>query len=73
MDKDIYLKKLGDTIKEIRISKNLSQDAIADATNLERSYVSGIELGKRNPSAYTLFLLATALKINICDFFKFLR
>ena len=43
-------KKLGANLKDIRISKNITQSELAYALNLDKSFVSNIENGKTNPT-----------------------
>ncbi len=58
-------------IKKLRHSLNLSQEQFAGKSGLDRTYISGIERGKRNVSLVNLVKLAAALNINkkeILDF-----
>jgi len=64
------LVKLGNSIKSIRTSKGLSQEAVALASGLGRSYFGGIERGEHNVAVVNLEKIAIALKIPIKDFFK---
>jgi transcriptional regulator with XRE-family HTH domain len=64
------LKKLGDKIRKLRISKKLSQEALADLSGIERSYMGAIERGERNPSFDKLVNIAKALKISPGDLLK---
>ena len=57
------VKKFGQRVKALRISKSMSQGDLAKILNVHRSYVSGIERGLRNPSLLTIKKLATALNI----------
>jgi transcriptional regulator with XRE-family HTH domain len=47
----------------------LKQSELADFMGIDRSYISGLELGKRNPSIVTLWHAAQALKVNVRQFF----
>jgi len=51
---------IGEAIKQIRKSKDLSQEALADAAEITQTALSQIENGRR-PSAQTLTRLCTAL------------
>ena len=42
------LVSLGETIRSARLSLGLSQEALANATNIDRSYMGGIERGEHN-------------------------
>ena len=63
------LKRLGTTVRQIREGRGLSQEALADAAGVGRSYMSGIERGVRNCSARHLLRLAGALHISVGDLF----
>lgn len=60
----------GHTIRNIRLSKQISQEKFADMCGLHRTYVSDIELGKRNVSLENIEKMADALEIKISDLFR---
>jgi transcriptional regulator with XRE-family HTH domain len=62
-------KKFGDKIKNLRLERGLSQEALANEANLDRTYIPGIEKGERNVSITVIEKLAIALKVSIKDFF----
>jgi transcriptional regulator with XRE-family HTH domain len=68
-DDEIY-KAFGQKLREIRISKSLSQEELSGRADLDRTYVSGCERGKRNPSLKTIIRLAKALEVDPKDFFN---
>lgn len=47
-----------DRIKELRISKNLSQQQLADKLGLSQSAVAKWELGKTEPTASAIIAIA---------------
>ena len=55
----------GKNLKFLRIQKGISQEEFADRTKLDRTYISGLERGKRNPSFLTLIKLAENLDVTI--------
>ena len=55
----------GKNLKLLRTQQNISQEEFADKTKLDRTYISGLERGKRNPSYLTLIKLAKTLNIPI--------
>lgn len=59
--------KLGKKIKALRNEAGLSQEKMGELTGLDRTYISDIERGVRNPSLKSLQKLATALKVSISD------
>ena len=59
--------KLGNNVRRFRKKLKMSQEGLGFEAKIERSYVSAIERGKRNPSIQVVSKLAKALKINISD------
>ena len=53
----------GKTLRKIRLAKLLTQEALATEANLSRAYISDLEMGKKDPSLFTVFKLAEALKL----------
>lgn len=62
--------KIGERIKELRLEKNLSQEALAFNSGLERSFITHIENGRRNVSIETLSKVILGLNITFFDFFN---
>jgi len=60
---------IGDRLKSIRESKNLSQGHIEKRTGLLRCYISRVENGHTVPSIDTLEKLAQALEIPLYQLF----
>ena len=61
--KEEVSKKVGNRIREIRISKGLSMEKLATETGIEYSQLSRIELGKINTSIYHLYIISNSLKV----------
>lgn len=64
------LKKFGLRVSKLRSNKSLTQEGLAEATNLDRMTVAFIEGGRRWPRLETLIALANALDVKLSDFFK---
>jgi len=64
------VKALGQRIRELRDAKGWSQERLAEAAYLDRSYLAGIERGLRNPSVRSLLKVAGALKVRIGELFS---
>lgn len=60
-------KIFGDRIKEIRQQAGLSQEKLAEACGLHRTYVGGVERGERNVSLLNIVVLARALGVKPAD------
>ena len=61
--------KFGHRVKQIRQSKGITQEELSIKAQLHRTYISSIELGKRNISLLNIEKLAEALGCSINDFF----
>ena len=68
MQKDILV-CYGEAIRHIRQKRKISQEELADRSNLHRTYISDVELGKRNISLANIEKIAQALKMRISDIF----
>ena len=58
------IKQVGNKIREIRISKKISIETLADTCELDYSQISRMELGKVNFGISFLFRIADALEVN---------
>ena len=61
------LERFGKRVREKRMTLGLSQEAFADNCELDRTYISGIELGKRNLSLRNIEIIAIKLGISIAE------
>jgi transcriptional regulator with XRE-family HTH domain len=61
------LKALGYLAKKHREKLGISQEELAMRSNLDRTYISGIERGVRNPSLTALLSLANGMKISVSN------
>ena len=61
---------VGRNVRQLRISAGLSQAALADLMGVDRAYVSGLELGQRNPTVVTLWHVARALGVQLQAIFE---
>jgi transcriptional regulator with XRE-family HTH domain len=59
--------RFGDRLRVLRKAKGLSQEAFADLCALDRTYISGIERGKRNVSLRNIDILARTLGTTISE------
>lgn len=63
-------KKLGQNIKQIRLRRKMSQGDICRALDMDRSYMSAIENGKKNITISQLERLAQALGVSVDKLLK---
>jgi len=58
---------LGKRVRELRDQGRLTQEALAERSGLDPSYISGIERGVRNPSILSLARLAIGLNASVSE------
>lgn len=63
MSTERTLSLFGKHLKRIRISQGMSQEKLGSLSNLDRTYISGIERGKRNVSLINIMKLASSLDV----------
>ena len=61
------LKKLGKHIRQLRLARHWTQEDLAGECGLDRSYVSGLEVGRRNPTYLNLRRLAKTLRVPLAS------
>lgn len=64
------LQVLGKNLRAERTRRDLSQETLAFDAGLDRTYLSGIERGRRNPSVLSLFKFCNALRIPMVRLFR---
>lgn len=62
--------QVGMRIRELRNEQGISQEKLALKADIDRTYLAGVELGKRNPSIKSLEKILQALDVSFEDFFK---
>jgi transcriptional regulator with XRE-family HTH domain len=65
MEKQQVLKKFGQIIAARRLKNDLSQEVLAERADLDRTYISGLERGVRNPSLTALVKLGNGLGVTV--------
>ena len=63
--KAVILRALGLMIREQRAALGISQEELGLRCHLDRTYISGLERGIRNPSLTALVTLAKGLNITV--------
>jgi len=61
---------LGNNLLELRKKFSVTQAELSILTNLTRAYLGEIERGKRNPTIFTLIIIAKALKVHVRELTK---
>lgn len=62
--------KVGHRIRELRNEQGISQEKLALKAEIDRTYLAGVEQGKRNPSIKSLEKILNALDISFSKFFE---
>lgn len=55
-------------LKDLRTQKKISQENLAFLSGLDRTYISLLERGKRQPTLTSLFSISKALDITLVEF-----
>ena len=61
---------VGWNVQRLRLAAGLTQAALADRLGMDRAYISGLELGQRNPTVVTLWHVAKALNVPVGQIFR---
>ena len=59
-----------ETLRELRELRGLSQEALAAKSNLDRTYISLLERGQRQPTLKSISSLANALETTLTEFVR---
>jgi len=70
-NRDQILNSFGKKVQKLRTDRNLSQEKLAEIAGFDRTYISLLERGVRNPSLVNVFRLAKALNITPDKLLKF--
>ncbi|MBM3529474.1 MAG: helix-turn-helix transcriptional regulator [Alphaproteobacteria bacterium] len=60
---------VGQNVRRLRTAAGLSQAELAERLGADRAYISGLELGQRNPTIVTLWHVSKALGVRMRQFF----
>ncbi len=63
-------KNFGVRLRELRKQNGLSQEALALASGLDRTYIGGVERGERNISLINIHAIAAALDVPVKELFN---
>lgn len=62
--------RIGRRIRDARMARNLTQEAVFLAVPVSRSYYQEIESGQGNPTLTTLILIAHAIGVPLADLIR---
>jgi transcriptional regulator with XRE-family HTH domain len=63
----LLLKAVGQAVREARDELGVSQEELGFESELDRTYISGIERGVRNPTVETLSRLCRSLGVRVSE------
>ncbi|MHB8303735.1 MAG: helix-turn-helix domain-containing protein [Acidobacteriaceae bacterium] len=66
---ELIQQHFGERVRELRKEKGLSQEALALACDLDRTYIGGVERGERNISLLNIQKIADALGVSARELF----
>lgn len=70
---DNVLTRFGKAVRQLRQEKHISQEEFADMCGLHRTYISDVELGKRNISLENIEKISLAFGLSMSDLFRLLQ
>ena len=62
--------RFGRRLREMRLERGWSQETLANLAEIDRTYIPGIESGKRNVSIVVIEKLSSVFKMSISDLLK---
>lgn len=62
-------RQFGRRVRILRKKRGLTQEALANEANIERSYMGAIERGQRSPTLDKISAIAKALKVPMSEIF----
>jgi transcriptional regulator with XRE-family HTH domain len=57
-------------VRELRLLRGWSQEELGARCNIDRTYVSGVERGVRNPTLTVIAALAAGLRVSVAELFS---
>jgi transcriptional regulator with XRE-family HTH domain len=67
LSKEDFITKIGERVRQIRISKGLTLERVAFDAGMDYTQLSRIELGKINTSIYQIYVVSNSLKVPMTD------
>lgn len=74
MDEEFYLeedslyKEVGEKVRAMRVSRGISQEALAEAAGIGRTSITNLERGRQRLLLHTLYRIAARLDVSPAEF-----
>ena len=65
-----YLKSFAQKVRTLREAQGISQEKLAERSDLHRTYIGMVERLERNPSLVCIHKIANGLGIHVSELFK---
>ena len=65
--RNVALTRFGENVRALREKRDLTQERVSELSELDQTYISGIENGSRNPTIRSVARIAKALKTTVAD------
>ncbi len=62
--------EFGDRVRALRLVRGMTQEDLAEAASIHRTYLAGVETGQRNPTLEVIHKLARGLAVAPEDLFR---
>lgn len=69
-ERDLWLRAFGAAVRERRDLLGTSQEKLAFRCGLDRTYLSAVERGGRNPTIYVVWRIADGLQTTVDDLLR---
>ncbi len=63
----VALTKFGENVRALREKRELTQERLSELSELDQTYISGIENGSRNPTILSIARIAKSLKVSASE------
>lgn len=68
---EVQASKFGKKLARLRTEKNITQENLSFEVGVDRTYISLLERGLRNPTLKRLWQIARVLKVPVTELVKF--